>query len=307
MSNIKTAKANVEPVRQRTQYSWAEQPLGQVPDQQIALELGCRRQTVIAVRQRLGIPPFDSTRSNKGIEWDNVGLGLRSDADIAADFGVAQVVVTNARNRRGIAPFTLRCAPVDWVEVPFGTLPDSALAEIYGVSQATVTRHRNQRGVAPFNATFLTSEGEVAASLGEALIDLYWHEQRVDHTFQVQVGPYVADWVSGDGTIVEFAGFIESRAYGERYKARLDQKVAYYKSIGRQVQVIYPADLSAFQPKGQVRTTDAVVSGGIDWKKQPLGTVPDARLAKKLGVCQSTVTRWRNLLNIDPHRSRHAA
>jgi len=296
----KDAKANVTPVRQRTQYSWEDQPLGQVPDHKIAAKLGCRRQAVIEARQRRGIAAFDSTRASKGIRWDTVPLGTMPDTEIAKTLGVATPVVFNARERRGIPPFKARCTDVAWDDVPLGEFPDAVLAEFLGVSQPTITRHRNRLGILPSKARFITTEGQAASSYGEALIDLYWHEQGVDHDFQVQVGPYVADWVLGDGTIVEFAGFIESRAFGERYKDRLDQKIAYYRSIYRKVQVIYPKDLTHFRPKGAPEVSQNSISGDINWSDQPLGKMSDTELAKHLGVTQTTVTRWRTIFGIAP-------
>ncbi len=241
------------------------------------------------------------TTRNKGVDWDAAPLGEMSDGEIAKMYGVAQPVVCNARNRRGIAPFSPRCAAVDWASTPLGELPDAALAERLGVSQPTVTRHRNRLGIPPFKATFLTPEGQAADSYPEALIDLFWHEQRIPHEFQVPIGPYIADWVLEGDTVVEYAGFLESRVFGEEYRRRLEAKVAFYKSAGWEVRVLYPADLAEFRPQGSPQTTRDLISGEINWSQQPLGEMSDTALASRLGVAQPTVTRWRNILGLAPY------
>jgi len=238
---------------------------------------------------------------NKGVNWDKAPLGELSDGEVAVMYGVTRPVVCNARNRRGISPHTPRCAAVTWDEAPLGELPDAVVAEKLGVSQPTVTRHRNQRGVPPFRAMYLTTEGEGAHSYPEALLDLHWHEQGIPHRFQVPIGPFTADWVLGDGTVVEYAGFLESRAFGTRYREHLIIKVAFYESLGLSVQVIGPDELGSFQPDGAPRTTKDIISGGINWSKQPLGGVTDTELAARLGVRQTTVSRWRAVLGIAPY------
>jgi DNA-binding CsgD family transcriptional regulator len=269
-----------------------------MPDKALAQRLGCSKSTVLRARRRFGISPFDPSRSSKGIDWEAVALGARPDTEIADELGVAVPVVYNARRRRGIEPHTPRQASVNWHEVPLGDVPDEALAKELGVSQPTVTRHRNRLGVLPCKTTFVTTEGEAADSYPEALIDLFWHEQGIDHEFQVSVGPYVADWRLDGGVLVEYAGFIESRKFGSWYKDRLEAKVAYYKSQGLKVRVLYPSDLPRHEPQGAPQTTKDLISQGINWSMQPLGEMSDASLAKRLGVPPGTVSRWRRKLGI---------
>jgi len=258
----KDARADLDPVRQRTQYT-----------------------------------------CTKGVDWDKAPLGEMADGAVARMYGVARPVVCNARNRRNIPPHTTRCANVVWEEAPLGELPDAVVAQKLGVSQPTVTRHRNRRGIHPFRAVFLTTEGEAAHSYPEALIDLYWHEQAIPHRFQVSVGPYVADWVMEDGSVVEYAGFLESRAFGARYQERLSTKMSFYKSLGIVVQVIPPDNLCSFRPKGAPRMSRDIISGNINWSEQPLGKMTDTELAACLGVGQTTVSRWRNIFGTVPYKS----
>lgn len=233
-------------MKHTAKYAWDDLPLGKVPDKAIAAQLGCRRQTVIAARQRLGIPAFDISKSNKGIDWDTVGLGLQKDSDLAAELGVAIPVVFNARRRRGIPAFVPRDCGLDWGSLPLGQYLDEVVARAYKVSQPTVTRHRNRLGILPNKDDFLTPEGE-GANYPEALIDRYWHENGVPHRFQVRVGPYIADWVINENTVVEYAGMVNHARHGSSYRARLAKKVSYYQEQGWDVLVIYPEDLVSYE------------------------------------------------------------
>ena len=291
------AAANVTPVRQRTQYDWANLPLGVIPDHILAAQLGCQRQTVLKARHRLGISPHSSRCRNKQINWDDVDLGCRSDIEIATELGVATSVVCNARNRRNVEPFTSRVCLVDWDTAPLGEYPDRVVAEELGISEPTVSRHRNAKGITPHRCTFLTPEGEGTHSYDEALIDLYWHEHGTNHQFQVRIGKYVVDWVV-DGIVVEYAGFINSPRFGQAYKDKLDRKIQYYKAIGKEVLIIYPDDLGQYTPEGRPLSTRDIVSGGVNWSQQPLGKMSDTDLARKLEVTQGTVSYQRRRLGI---------
>ena len=279
---------------------WEDTLIGKVLDRELAAQLGVPRGTVIEARIRLGIPPFDTSRSPKGIDWDKVELGTRPDREVASEMGVATPIVCNARNRRGIAPFTPRKSDVDWDKVPFGEYHDTTLAEMLGVHQMTVTRHRSERGLPVFREWYTTTEKEAAESRAEALIDLFWHEQGIPHVFQFPVEQYRADWLIHGDTLVEYAGCV-SRTFGAQYRARLDEKLAQYHVLGFKTLVIYPQDLPKYMPVGRPETTGDILSGGVNWSKQPLGKIPDKVLALQLGVHQVTVTRWRNILGIPSH------
>ena len=293
----RTAKANVEPVRQRTQYSWADQPLGMVPDAFLAKRLGVGKTTVLRARNQLGIAPFDPSRSKKGIDWDTQPLGKMPDSEIALSLGVATSVVLNARKCRGIRHFGLPSLDADWDNLPLGEVTDEALARLLGTTQATVTRQRNKRGILPSKATYITQEGE-GANYPEALIDLYWHEKSIPHRFQPKIGPYRPDWLIYGDTLVEYAGFSASNRWGEAYKVRLEHKRLYLVAAGWKVQVIWPVDLGKYDLGLLPEVSGDSIPGGINWSKEPLGLLSDTDLAAQLGVTQSTVTRRRNLLGI---------
>lgn len=80
---------------------WDQQPLGKVPDREIAAWLGISMSTVKRIRLRLGIPAPKKGR-RWSIDWDNAGLGQRPDAQIARELKVTKYLVETIRKERGI-------------------------------------------------------------------------------------------------------------------------------------------------------------------------------------------------------------
>jgi len=90
----------------RFDVDWAAQPLGTVPDAQIAAALGCSVHTVRRARVRRGIRPTHAAAAERrGIDWDAQPLGREPDHAIARRLGVHPSSVGSARQRRGIAAF----------------------------------------------------------------------------------------------------------------------------------------------------------------------------------------------------------
>lgn len=224
---------------------WAQQPLGKMPDAEVAKQLGTSRPVVTQARQRFGIDPYDPSRSMKRIEWDSTALGLRPDAQIAQDLGVATSVVLNARRRRGIKRCGLPSLDVEWGSLPLGKHTDQALAFRIGTTQQTVSRHRKRLGILPSKHRYVTTEAE-GANFPEATIDLYWHAHQIPHQFQVRIGRFIADWIVHGDTVVEYAGLATSPRWGQTYRDRLAQKIAFYQQKGLKVLVIYPTDLRRY-------------------------------------------------------------
>jgi len=279
---------------------WVSVGLGTKPDAQVARNLGMSKSAVGRARRRLGIAAFDQRRVPKGIDWDAQPLGEVSDTELAKCLGVAAPVIVNARQRRGIPALNPRQIDVDWKALPLGEYPDAALAKLLGVSEPTVSRARNRLGIVPFKHSFLTSEGE-AANYPEALIDLYWHEHGIAHAFQVSVGPYVADWILERREAVEYAGFADSQKWGRAYKERLREKIRYYRAHGLSVRVIWSKDLVKYDLGKLPRRCRDPMTRRINWTEQPLGRQSDTALAERLGLSQSTVSKWRRKLGIPTH------
>lgn len=74
----KTAKTNITPVRQRI--DWTTQPLRQMPDIELARDLGVSKSSLaLRARMNLGITASGQTRVRKGIwptELEHYDLGL---------------------------------------------------------------------------------------------------------------------------------------------------------------------------------------------------------------------------------------
>lgn len=78
---------------------WGAQPLGQLPDSELARQLGVSQSVVTRARRRRDIEPFSR------IDWDAVPLGQATDAALAKALDVPATTVQYARSSRGIAPF----------------------------------------------------------------------------------------------------------------------------------------------------------------------------------------------------------
>lgn len=72
--------------------------LGTAPDAQLAREIGCMRQQIRVLRERLGIPAYSILRRVRRI------LGLYPDAQIGRAFGVAPGTISVLRRKLGIPP-----------------------------------------------------------------------------------------------------------------------------------------------------------------------------------------------------------
>jgi len=278
----RTAKAAVEPVRPKV--DWSVQPLGQMPDSEIARACGVNSSTVTRARQRLGIQTFSlSPVSN----WDQVfDSDPKSDAQRAQELGVSRATIQRHRINAGV-PRLSTPTGIDWdcqdlgqmtdihlamqlgvqentvkqarnrrgipgyTQWPtwdrnlVGSVPDSTISRLFGVSKTAVGAERKKRGIPRVDLLCLTTEDE-PANQEEATIDLFWHVQGIDHRFQVPIGKYIADWVLQGDTIVEYAGFARHPQQGKAYRHRLSQKIEYYQREGWKVQVIYPIDLPGY-------------------------------------------------------------
>lgn len=285
-------KLGVQPICKPYVIDWDKQPLGLATDREIARKLKCSPDVVRDARHKRGIPALGGPCVPNNIDWSTVtDLGVVSDTKIAKRLGVDKNVVRHARERLHIPSWL--AASVNWSEVPVGTLPDVDLAEIFGVSPKRVSYRRRVLGIPALKTQYLTSEGVATSSRPEALIDLYWHENNIPHQFQVPVGKYLADWVIHETTIVEYAGCIKHFQFGERYAARLREKLEFYKNQGFDTLVIYPDNLSDYSPKQSPTFTGDLVSGDVNWSQQPWGEMPDCELAKLLGTHTSRVRSWR--------------
>lgn len=132
---------------------WDIQPLGEMPDAEIARQLGVTRERVRQVRAERGIPKYEEEEP----EWLHL-LGTDSDVNIAADHNVARATVNRWRNALGIKPY-LRTTR--WDEEPLlGKVPDKVLAEKHGVHYVSVARARWDRDIPKYGKLFVDWDTE---------------------------------------------------------------------------------------------------------------------------------------------------
>lgn len=84
--------------------NWDRQPLGKVPDSELATLLECSKQAVHQARKTRGIPAFSEDKFHRctEIDWDTIPLGKISDYQLANIYGVAPKTIKRAREARGL-------------------------------------------------------------------------------------------------------------------------------------------------------------------------------------------------------------
>lgn len=244
----KEAAANVTPVRQRTQYTcsagsgqhgidWDQQPLGEMSDSSLARMLGLSSVSIRKARIKRKIEVFHPISVIK-----DMGMGQVPDKVIASKTGKSRRSISRMRQELGI------CGPltVNWDLQPLGSVPDVLLAKKLGVDPSSVGVARRKRGIPRGDLKWRTTEGE-PATYPEAVIDLYWHQHKINHVFQKRIGKYISDWVLNDNNIaVEYAGLLNRRRIGAEYKKKLETKEVFYKKSGFDVLIITPDKLDNY-------------------------------------------------------------
>jgi DNA-binding CsgD family transcriptional regulator len=133
---------------------WSVQPLGQLPDKQVAERLGCSTQNVQQQRVKRGLP---RAVPGTGVDWDAQPLGQIHDTELARRLGVALTAVRGARYRRRMPAFKTarrlyaeKVATRERLELLHGRyeLSSFAIAEVLGIDQKTVYRALRRFGIA---------------------------------------------------------------------------------------------------------------------------------------------------------------
>lgn len=140
--------------RGRAGIDWNSQPLGKIPDLQIAKALGVNVSTVQRVRVRMGIrvaPHRSRARRQSRIQWDDQPLGLVPDGRLARMIGCSAPAVRTARVKRNIASASIayrdKFASAAWGSARLGEESDLAIATRLGVSAAAVRGRRLRLGI----------------------------------------------------------------------------------------------------------------------------------------------------------------
>jgi hypothetical protein len=133
--------------------------LGKIPDTEVAQRAGVSCTTVLAERQRRGLPSFDRRRPR--FEWtpDAIALlGRDTDVHVAEELDVHPVTVARKRRILGIPSYVDRSGRATsartWTPEEIsalGTEPDRAIAERLGISASCVTMKRLILGIPPWH------------------------------------------------------------------------------------------------------------------------------------------------------------
>ncbi|GHO61507.1 hypothetical protein KSC_003990 [Ktedonobacter sp. SOSP1-52] len=197
---------------------WHKVGLGTKPDTDLARELGVHRETVSAMRRRLGIPAFGTKTEN--IDWETVGLGEKPDYVLTQELGVHFNRVGKERRKRNI-PIYINPNTIDWNNVPLGTKPDSVIAHDLQIPRERVKYHRNLRNIPAFVGVILLQEGYPCRSIYEAMYDacLHWKQIAHEHEARIEGLPYIADFKI-DSRFVEIPGMLHFPKYREKYNLK---------------------------------------------------------------------------------------
>lgn len=138
-----------EAMARERRIDWDAQPLGQVPDVELAQRLGVSKDVVGYARRRRGIAKTPKSPERKlQRNWGTKLLGEVADVVVARALGVSRQTVWRERRKRGIgAP---RKTWRDWDGEPLGREKDSIIAQRLNTSPKTVACERRSRGIPPF-------------------------------------------------------------------------------------------------------------------------------------------------------------
>ncbi len=134
---------------------WDQQPLGKMPDQQLANQLGCGWRSVFRARTKRKIRAW---QSHSAALVDHVPvdlLGKVSDQNLAKEYRCRWDQVYKQRVRYGIPAFCppslsarrRSCGSRKIIPALLGKFSDVVLAELWGVHFSNVYYHRKKRGI----------------------------------------------------------------------------------------------------------------------------------------------------------------
>lgn len=78
---------------------WDDQPLGEIPDAELARRLDVSQPTVFEARERRGIAPAAPPGHDSGIDWDQVDWE-KNNSELGRELGVSRQAVAYQRKRR---------------------------------------------------------------------------------------------------------------------------------------------------------------------------------------------------------------
>jgi hypothetical protein len=198
--------------------------------------------------------PLDKQSPTSKVDWGRVlDLGDVRDSIIARRYKVSQTAVLLARRRRNIPPFKTNSRyNIDWDSIPLGQYVDEHIADMLGCSKILVWKERTHRKIPPYGMNYRTLENE-GAYYGEAIIDMWLHNNKIPHKFQKQIGPYRVDWLLNNSVILEFLGMWDHQIHGELYQSNFYTKRSYLLNQGFTVREIYRSAIKSFKATVDLR------------------------------------------------------
>ena len=223
-------------------------------------------------------------------------LGRQTDKSLAAEFGIPTVRIARERRQRQIPAFQL----VDWTPekiAVLGTMSESDAAGVIGVSRSAVFAKRVSLGIPPFMESPLETRFQWTApqirKLGKVSDSRLAKELGISASVVSSKRYSLGISPSGSTSRV-------TRPWSARERAMLGRKpdTVVSAETGRGRRHVRSKRESLGIPPFQQQTS-------IEWTKtlkRRLGTIPDAELAKELGVTLQTVALHRRGFGIQAYR-----
>lgn len=260
--------------------------LGAASDEDIARELGISLTSVSRERRRRGIATFRPRRSD--FEWTDRALrllGAASDHEVAAELGISYSIVNRKRRILGISSFhppphrkaERRWLP--WEEKLLGAMSDAKVAKRIGCSVLSVSLRRRQLGIPRF---------------GRLPAPIRWTRRWLSKLGKVTDRALAREMGVSVSAVVQRRRLLGIPA---RYEKRVVAMTPALRRLLREPNIVVERRTGL--------KTDTIVKlrkeHGIPpppafrdrpWTRaamKRLGKVPDAQLARELGVCMSAV------------------
>jgi hypothetical protein len=126
---------------------WEKEPLGLVPDRELALKLGVSESKVGIIRRKFQIETFKEKNNIRShIDWDLQPLGQISDNKLGKQLGVSYNIVGAEIKKRNIPSFR-STFEINWGQTKIGKVEDALLAAELGIPAKKVTQARLQKNI----------------------------------------------------------------------------------------------------------------------------------------------------------------
>lgn len=288
------AISTVKRKRKKASIDWDTQPLGQMPDKDLAVELKINYHIVRQERISRDIQPYGLTFDR--LDWDTLLTG-EPDAVIAERIGCSGSTVWVARTKRGQINDTverhinnqLRTSQIDWDAQDLGSRSDLEIAAELEVQPNIVRKQRNARLILSAaeqrrqelkplleqSDLGVESDAFIAEKLGTSRekVGGFRRAKGIDSLLgpKPNNGHKGIDW--DNQPLGLMTDEVLAKILGVGHSAVSNQRLS--------------RSITAFRHTDNFTPTSR--KKNIDWDKQPLGEIPDTQLARKLGVVAGTI------------------